>query len=201
MGRCVLDVIDAINSASGATFEVIGVLDDANTNDELLATRGVSRLGPTATLESLPAGVGYVIGIGSGQVRRRIDQFADRQRRPSPTLVHPNVHRGFDVRIGPGSVICSHVSLENNIGLGRHVHVNQNSTIGHDSRLADYVTVSPLVAVSGATNLEEAAFIGTGASIRQGVTVGGDGVVGMGSAVLRDVARGTRVMGVPATER
>jgi sugar O-acyltransferase (sialic acid O-acetyltransferase NeuD family) len=203
MGRCVLDVVDEVNrsslSAHGhAAWEVVGVLDDSTPDLDLLTDRDVRHLGPVSRLSELPADVAYLVGIAAGAVRRRIDELGQSLGRPSPTLVHPNVHRGFGVELGPGSVVCSHVSMENNIRLGRHVHVNQNSTIGHDSRIASYATISPLVAVSGAVSLAEGAFLGTGSSVNQGLTVGGWSVVGSGAAVIRDVPDAATVVGVPA---
>lgn len=198
-GRCVLDLVDAVNLAgSGPGIEVVGVIDEDPSVGELLGARGVELLGPIGALASLAADVGYVIGIADGGVRRRLDAALRSSGRPCPTIVHPNVHVGFDVRLGPGTVVASHVSFENHVRLGRHVHVNQNSTVGHDSVLGDYTTVSPLVAVSGAVTTGSGAFLGTGASIRQGVRVGADAVVGMGAAVITDVAPGRTVVGVPA---
>ena len=60
------------------------------------------------------------------------------------------------------------------------------------------MTVSPLVAVSGNVTLGQRAFLGTGVSVREKTTVGFDAVVGMGAAVVGDVAPRARVKGVPA---
>jgi sugar O-acyltransferase (sialic acid O-acetyltransferase NeuD family) len=197
MGRCILDLIDAIN-AGREQYDVVGVLDDGTPDLELLERRGVRHLGSVETLEAQPRDVGYAIGISSGSVRKKVDAYAQRLGRRSPVLVHPNVHRGFDVQLGEGTVIASHVSMENNIRLGRHVHVNQNSTVGHDCRIAAYVTVSPLTAVSGDVTMGEGAFLGTGSSVNQGLSIGSAAVVGAGAAVIRDVGPGTTVVGVPA---
>lgn len=202
MGRCVLDLIGAINSESIDTgapeIEVVGVCDDGQPDEDLLTARGVAFLGPLSALDDMTHDVGYVIGIGSPAAKRQIDDVLARTGRPSPVLVHPNVHRGFDVTLDPGVIVCSHVSMENHIRLGRHVHVNQNSTVGHDTVVGDYCTISPLVAVSGNVRMEDSVFIGSGASIRQGITVHRDATVAMGAAVVKDVGGGTTVLGVPA---
>lgn len=195
MARCVLDVIDAINR-DRPTYELVGVVADSAPDLQKLVSRGVEYLGSTAQLERLSASLGYVIGIGASQVRQTLD--ARFRARPSPVLVHPNAHLGFGVELGPGTVICSHVSIESNVRIGRHVHVNQNSTVGHDSELADYVTVSPLVAISGNVVCGQAAFLGTNCAIRERTRIGAGATVGMGSAVLSDVDAGATVLGVPA---
>ena len=202
MGRCVLDVIEAVNDEWLATgsprFEVVGVLDDGEPDASLLGAYDVKHLGPVAAIDDLPQDIGYVIGIGGTAAKRVIDERLSKTGRTSPVLIHPNAHLGRNVELGPGVVICSHVSIENHVELRRHVHVNQNSTIGHDTIISDHCTISPLVAVSGNVSMKDSVFVGTGASIRQGVTLHRASVVGMGAAVIRDVLGRTTVVGVPA---
>ncbi len=199
-GREVLDVIEALNeehSPTGRTvFDVVGVLDDGQPDPKLLEPYRVDHLGPVVTLSGLPAEVGYVIGIGSPVIRRQIDQQGD--GRDCPVLIHPSATIGREVELGPGTIICSHVSITNHITLGRHVHVNLNSTIGHDVTLGDYVTLSPAVSISGNVHAEPGVFFGTGANVNPGLNVGVDAVVGTGAAVIRDVNPGVTVVGVPA---
>lgn len=202
MGRCALDVIDAVNDEHLATgmpkFEVVGVLDDGQPDEDLLDARGVKYLGAIDKIADQPKDVGYLIAIANTDVKRTLDDALVKTGRPSPVVVHPNVHMGFDVQLGPGTIICSHVSVENHIWIGRHVHVNQNSTIGHDTVISDHCTISPLAAVSGNVTMKDSVFVGTGASIRQGITLHRSSTVGMGAAVVKDVLGRTTVLGVPA---
>lgn len=197
-GREVHDVVDAIN-AEHRTWEVIGYVDEnaSDVNRELVGRRGFDVLGDLSVLADLRA-VRAVIGIGSGAARRHIDGQLTQWGVESATLVHPAATLGYDVRLGPGSVICAGARLTTNISLGRHVHVNINSTVGHDSVLANYVTVNPLVAVSGWVEIGEEAMLGTHSAILQNLTVGPRSIVGAGSCVVRDVPTDTVVKGVPA---
>jgi sugar O-acyltransferase (sialic acid O-acetyltransferase NeuD family) len=204
-GREVLDIIDAVNDGAGGSneerFEFLGFLDDGEPNRELLEARSVKHLGDVRVLEDLPVDVGYLIGIGSGGVRRRLDVYGGGLGHPSPTIVHPSVTMGFDVQLGPGTVVCSHVSLTNHIRIGRHAHLNLNSTVGHDAVLGDYVTVSPLVAISGETVIEDETLLGTGATINQRITIGAGAVLGSGAAAVKDIEAGVVAVGIPARPR
>lgn len=204
-GREVLDVIDAINDqwaeSVGQGYEFLGFLDDGSPDLDLLDARGVSHLGPVTKLAELASDVGYLIGIGDGGVRRRLDDYGRSLSHPSPTVVHPSATQGFDVRFGPGTVVCSHVSLTNNIRIGRHVHLNLNCTVGHDVVLGDYVTVSPLVAISGEVTAETGAMFGTGSTINQRVTMGESAILGAGAAAVKDIPAGVTAVGIPAKAR
>lgn len=204
-GREVLDVIEAINfdhaSIGSARFEMLGFLDDGDPDVESLGHYDAKHLGGVAKLAELPDDVGYVIGIGSPEVRRKIDEFGQSLGRPSPVLIHPTASHARNVDLGPGTVICARASLTNHIRLGRHVHVNLNCTIGHDATLGDYVTLSPLVAISGNVDAQAGSFFGTGSQVNPGLTVGEFSIVGSGAAVIKSVEAGTTVVGVPAKPR
>ena len=194
-----IEEINRERAAADRAFEVLGFLDDGDPDTDLLADYQLEHLGPVVALLDMPDDVEYVIGIGSPAVKAKIDtQLADRR---ASVLVHPSATVARSVELGPGTIICSHVSITNHVALGRHVHVNLNCTIGHDTTLGDYVTASPLCGISGNVHAEARVFLGTGAMINPGVTLGEGAVVGSGAAVIKDVAAATTVVGVPAKPR
>ncbi len=199
-GREIVELIEAINESSTAPeWEVLGFLDDGHPDRRVLEAYGMDHLGPVEGLDDLDTDVEYVIGVGAPRVRRAIDERARASGRPSPVLVHPNAWIGRRaVSLGPGTIVCSHVSITNHVTLGRHVHVNLSCTIGHDAVLEDYVTLSPLVAVSGNVHAEPQVLVGTGASLNPGVRLGRESTVGAGAAVVTDVPEATTVVGIPA---
>ena len=200
-GREVIDVVDAINGAAPAPeWELCGVADDmpSRANLERLSRRGAAYLGTVEELLSRAEPAHYVIGIGSPDVRRSIAERFDQAGWSAATLIHPSATWGFDVRVGEGSVICAGVRLTTNIGLGRHVHLNPNVTVGHDTELGDFVSMNPARSVSGDCTIEDDVLIGVGAVVLNQLRVCAGAVVGGNACVVKDVLPGATVKGVPA---
>lgn len=108
-----------------------------------------------------------------------------------------------DVEIGEGAILSPFVSLTSNIRIGRHFHANIQSYVAHDCVIGDFVTFAPGVKCNGNVHVEDHAYIGTGAILRQGrpgapLTIGRGAVVGMGAVVTKDVPPGATVVGNPA---
>lgn len=108
-----------------------------------------------------------------------------------------------NVRIGPGAVLCPFVTLTSNIRIGRSFHANLYSYVEHDCVIGDFVTFAPGVHCNGNVVVEDHAYIGAGAILRQGkpgepLVIGRGAIIGMGAVVTRSVAPGTTIAGNPA---
>ena len=111
------------------------------------------------------------------------------------------------------------VANPSNVTIGRHCGINQDVFIlgHHRVEIGDYVVLSARVMiidtglqiagfakaefpahVSAPVRIEDGAWIGAGAIILPGVTIGRKSVVGAGSIVTRDVAACSIVAGNPA---
>jgi sugar O-acyltransferase (sialic acid O-acetyltransferase NeuD family) len=102
------------------------------------------------------------------------------------------------VEVGAGSVVCPGAIVNRLAQLGRHVLINIGATISHDCRVGDFVTISPGANVAGHVSLGEGTFVGIGATISDRIQVGQGCLIGAGAVVVRDVADGQVVAGVPA---
>lgn len=198
-GREVHDVVEAINELD-PTWDLLGYVDDGPEpiNVSRLESRNSRVLGGTDWLIAAGQEVQFVIGIGTGKSRRVIDERLSSVGLTAATLVHPAATLGHDVRIGPGSVICAGVRATTNISLGRHVHLNINATVGHDCTLEDYVTIHPLVAISGGVQIGRESMMGTHSAVLQNLSIGAGATVGAGAVAVRDVPPDTIVKGIPA---
>jgi sugar O-acyltransferase (sialic acid O-acetyltransferase NeuD family) len=195
--REVLDVIEAI-AGTGHDLVVAGIYTDAGADEAALSARGYSVAGAVSDMPEPGTADRYIIGFGDGAGRQRVDAELTARGWTAAVLVHPAATVGGATAIGDGAVVCAGARLTTNVTLGRHVHVNLNATIGHDTIVGDYVTINPLASISGRVVLGSNATIGTGANIVESQTLGDGCVVGAGAVVVRDVPAGTTVAGVPA---
>ncbi|MDG1957399.1 MAG: acetyltransferase [Candidatus Binatia bacterium] len=108
-----------------------------------------------------------------------------------------------DVEIGQGAILCDNTQITSNVRIGRHFHGNIYSYIEHDCVIGNFVTFAPRVCCNGNVIIEDGAYIGAGAMLRQGMPdkplrIGAGATVGMGAVVTRDVISNTTVAGNPA---
>lgn len=108
-----------------------------------------------------------------------------------------------NVELGEGSVLCPFSMITSNVIIGRQFHANIYSYVAHDCRIGDFVTFAPGVKCNGNVVVEDHAYIGSGAILRQGtprdpLVIGKGAVVGMGAVVTKSVPAGVTVIGNPA---
>lgn len=198
-GRETLDVLAAMN-AEEATFDIRGVVDDAPSDENLarLQKSGMPYLGTLPQWLTSGDGSAYLIGVGNPGIRTRIAAMCDEAGMSATRAVHPSVDIGSQFTADEGTIICAGAQISTNVRFGRHVHVNPNATVGHDSVLMDFVSVNPAATISGEVTVHERVLVGAAAVILQGLSVHADSVVGAAACVVRDVPSSATVKGIPA---
>lgn len=144
-----------------------------------------------------------VLAIAQGAVRETLAQRCARDGVQPWAVSAANVVRMDEVQLGDGAILSPFVTLTSNIRIGRHFHANINSYVEHDCVVGDFVTFAPGVHCNGNVIIEDHAYVGAGAVIKQGqpgkpLVIGRGAVVGMGAVVTKSVPPGTTVVGNPA---
>lgn len=144
----------------------------------------------------------YNIAIGNSAVRERIANSVPSDVAKPFTIIAPN-HVSLDGNtIGEGAIFCSFSHITSNAKIGRYFHGNIYSYVAHDCVIGDFVTFAPNVMCNGHVVIEDHAYIGTGAIIKDGtkkpIVIGRGAIVGMGAVVTKSVPPGVTVVGNPA---
>lgn len=145
----------------------------------------------------------FNIAIADHATRRRIAQaFAAAGAEPFDVVAANSVQLEGN-RIGAGAILCPFTMVTSNATIGRFFHANLYSYVAHDCVIGDYVTFAPGVMCNGRVRIEDHAYIGTGAILREGsperpMVIGAGAVVGMGAVVTKSVPAGATVIGNPA---
>lgn len=144
-----------------------------------------------------------VVAIANSKVRQTLTERLRDDGIALAQVTAANAVSGDDCAIAPGAILCSFVTLTSNLAIGAGFHANLYSYVAHDCVIGDYVTFAPGVMCNGNIVIEDHAYIGTGAILKQGVpgtptVIGAGAIIGMGAVVTKSVAPGVTVVGNPA---
>jgi sugar O-acyltransferase (sialic acid O-acetyltransferase NeuD family) len=141
---------------------------------------------------------GIIVGIGNNTVRlewsRRLLDSGGRL----VSIQDPSSRVSRHAAVGVGTYIAPHAVVNIGSTLGVACIVNTAATVDHDCMLSDGVHLSPGVHLSGTVAIGMRSWLGTASAVRNNVRIGADVVSGVGSVIVKDIADGLVVVGVPA---
>ena len=145
----------------------------------------------------------FNIAIADSKLREKI-ALKYEQAGCSPLNIHPeNFINLSENKIARGAIFSPFSCVTADTRIGKYFHCNLYSYVAHDCVIGNFVTFAPKVCCNGNVFIEDHAYIGTGAIIKQGtpenpIVIGAGAVVGMGAVVTKNVAPGAVVIGNPA---
>ena len=198
-GRETAEVVRAVNAVS-RTWDLLGFLDD---DPALHGTEidGIPVLGPIDQARTRFEAAALIVCTGhpGNYVSRK--QIVDRLDVPAmryATLVHPTAVLPTTLELGVGSVLQAQVVATTAVRIGAHVAVMPDVVFTHDDVVEDFVTFGAGVRLAGRVRVEEGAYVGSGALVRENRRIGAWSLVGMGAVVTTDVPASEVWAGVPA---
>lgn len=200
-GRGVMPLARAQLSSIGEPFELVFV-DDKPAKSEINGSKVLTY----SEWLLYPATSRHInIAIASSFVRERLVERCQLDGVGFFEVRANNVVQLDNVTIGEGAILCPFVTITSNISIGKHFHANLYSYVEHDCVIGDYVTFAPGAKCNGNIVIEDHAYIGSGAVIKQGqpgqpIVIGHGAIIGMGAVVTKSVPPGAIVVGNPARQ-
>lgn len=110
------------------------------------------------------------------------------------------------VEIGDNNVISELVTIQRPYGktatkIGDNNIIMAHSHIGHDAKIGNDCEICSGTIVGGYVTIEDKVKLKLGVTVRNRKTIKGGALVGLGSAVVKDVEAGDIVMGNPAKRK
>lgn len=155
-------------------------------DDPKLINKKVMGINVIRSDEFNPLEYKIVIAVGDPYTRKKIVESLPKETQ-YVTLIHPNAIIMENCEIGTGSIITAGCIITCNIKIGKHSHLNLNTTIGHDSKIGDYFTTAPGANISGECEFGNCIYFGTNSSVRQGITICDNVTIGMGGVVVKKI--------------
>jgi len=199
-GREVMPIACAMLAQQGIKKEQIVFIDDGDVPDCLNGHAVLSR----EDFFKYPAKFRYFnVAVGDSKIREKIvNQFLSEEAFPFSITCLSAMSLSCN-QIGEGAILSPYTVITSNAKIGKFFHLNIYSYVAHDCIVGDFVTFAPKVQCNGGVVVEDHAYIGTGAIIRNStptkkITIGRGAIVGMGAVVTKSVPAGATVVGNPA---
>lgn len=193
MGREVMPLVKA--QYGGADVELFYVDDGVPEGDGIISF---------ATFVALPYSEKFAtIAIANSKIREALAVRCAAAGISSIDVRAGNSVILDNVEIGQGALLCNFTHITSDVRIGQHFHANFYAYVAHDCVIGDFVTFGPGAKCNGNVHIDDHAYVGSGAVLKQGRPgaprrIGRGAVIGMGAVVTCDVPAGATVVGNPA---
>jgi sugar O-acyltransferase (sialic acid O-acetyltransferase NeuD family) len=140
----------------------------------------------------------YFIGIGDNAIRRRYFDRIAALGGALPACIAPNAWVAADARLGRGAFIGAGAVVMTGVTIGDSAIVNTLSSIDHHSVLGADSQVTVGVSLGSELRIGRGCFFGMKCCVVPRIEIGDRAQVMAGAVVVRSVAAGALVGGVPA---
>lgn len=186
--RSCIDVIE-----TEGRFAIRGIVD-ANTNLHA-PILDYELLGGEDSIERLTKSCGHFF-VTVGQIKEwkprvRLYEYLKSLHVTIPTIISPLAHVSKYAMLDEGSIVMHHAIVNSGASVGKNCILNSKSLIEHDVVIEDHCHISTAAVINGATRVRRCSFVGSSASIREGVEIGENCIVGAGRVVMGSVPSGT----------
>ena len=151
----------------------------------------------TSLRDAVP-GSAVTVAVGEPKTRIVLRNRAIEAGLHLATVVSPKAFVSEMSYIGKGCIVAPFCSIQARSRIGENVAINTAAIVGHDVVVEQDCCLSSMINLGGATKVGPGSYIGMGALVKEGLTIGHTTIVGMGSVVYTDVPDEVICVGNPA---
>lgn len=194
LGREVLELARIINGRVKTWEDFIFIIDGEPGND----VNGVKVYSYNDAIEQFKGRLEVSMGIGEPAVREKLFAKLKKDGIEAATLIHPDVYVPDTTKVGNGVTIQEGCFISCNSEIGCYVYIQPKVAIGHNNTIEEGCVISAMSNMAGNVKLGKYTYVGLSSAFKEGVTVGNYSIVGMYSAVYKDIPDEVIAMGNPA---
>lgn len=117
------------------------------------------------------------------------------------TIISKDAIISDKVKIGEGSIIVSGSIINTGTIIGKHCNINTGSIIEHDNQFDDFSATGPGATTGGNVVIGKRSYLGIGSTVKNGIKIGSDTVIGAQSFVNKNCKKNTVFVGIPAKKK
>lgn len=177
--------------AHNREVQVIGFLDDMKVGKDIL--------GKVSDFEKYQKeGYHFFVSIGTNSSRKKVFVNLKRSGAKFINAIHPSAFVEPNVKLGTNIMVGAQSYVNVGSTVGNNTFINNGCTVEHDNKIGSHCHLAPGAVTGGGVKIGDETFVGLNCTIRDHITVGERTVIGMGSAVVKNVPSDVVALGCPA---
>ena len=194
-GRIVYNIaIDCIQH--GGDFKIKGFLDDKS--NALDGFEGYPRILSSVEQYEVQRDDVFICALGESKYKKEYADIILNKGGEFISLISPKAYVQTNVKIGVGCVIGNMSTIACDSTLGDFVTVLGYADIGHDVTVGSWSHIGAYSFLGGFSSVGENCMLQTGSKLIPHKKIEDNAYVGIGSVVMKNVKRDTKVIGYPA---
>ena len=185
-----------VDTAVNCGYKVVGIIDInfKGQEEEILGVKVVG--GPDALGNYDLDSTSVFVAIGNNESRKKEFYKLLDMGYCSPALVHPSARVSRHVEVGAGTLINAGAVVNAGTIIGQCCIINTSAVLDHEVNIGAFTHIAPSGTIGGRSQVGSRSFVGLGSAIIDSITIGDDVIIGAGSTIIKDVAHGSKVVGV-----
>ena len=147
-------------------------------------------------IDCLAIGIGLMPG-NSLQIKNIVTNFI-KNNFIFPNIIHYSAVVSPSAKLGQGVVVLENAVIKSMANIGDFCIINTSSVVSHNCNIGEYNHVSLGAKMGGNVRIEHNNFLGINCSLKQGIIIGSNVIIGAGAVVIDNIESNVTLIGNPA---